>query len=382
MQHTYDCIIVGGGTMGAAAAYHLAARGQKVLVLEQFDFIHALGSHGGQSRLIRKAYFEHPDYVPLLLRAYENWADLEHKTGQQVYFQSGILYFGAQGDTLLNGTKLSAQLYNLPLEVRNTVESKRQYPMFSGVPDDWECLFEPEAGFLLAEKCMRLHLQGAIQLGATLKAREKVVEWQESSTGNIQVTTDKATYTCAKLVLTAGAWSAQVLGGIAAPLKVTRQILGWAQPADYQSYMNGRMPCWAISDAEAGLYYGMPILQHEDTAGPLGFKLGCHKHGAVVDADHVDRSISAADEWTFRRCLEQYMPAANGETLSIKTCLYTNTPDENFIIDLHPASKNVVFACGFSGHGFKFASVVGEVLADLALDGATSLPIGFLRFNH
>jgi sarcosine oxidase len=141
------------------------------------------------------------------------------------------------------------------------------------------------------------------------------------------------------------------------------------------------MPCWAISDKEKGLYYGMPILQEEDAGGPLGFKLGCHKHGDIVQPDTVDRNIYEADENTFRHGLEQYMPDANGETLSIKTCLYTNTPDENFIIDQHPHYKNVVFACGFSGHGFKFVSVVGEILSDLALEGETQQPIGFLRLR-
>jgi sarcosine oxidase len=381
MKNTFDCIVVGGGSMGSSTAYQLAKRGQKVLVLEQFDFIHGFGAHGGQSRLIRKAYFEHPDYVPLLLRAYENWAQLEKETQQQVYFPTGILYFGEKGDALLESIKNSARIYELPLNVLDTPETKQKYPMFSGVPDDWESIFEPEAGFLLPEKCVRLYLQEAIKHGATLKAREKVTAWQEKTDGQIAVTTEKATYYAQKIIFTAGAWSEQLMHDLQLPLKVTRQILGWVQPQNWPSFVNGKMPCWAISDKEKGLYYGMPILQEEDAGGPLGFKLGCHKHGDIVQPDTVDRNIYEADENTFRDGLQQYMPAANGETLSIKTCLYTNTPDENFIIDQHPHYKNVVFACGFSGHGFKFVSVVGEILSDLALEGETQQPIGFLRLR-
>lgn len=381
MKNTFDCIVVGGGSMGSSTAYQLAKRGQKVLVLEQFDFIHGFGAHGGQSRLIRKAYFEHPDYVPLLLRAYENWAQLEKETQQQVYFPTGILYFGEKGDALLESIKNSARIYELPLNVLDTPATKQKYPMFSGVPDDWESIFEPEAGFLLPEKCVRLYLQEAIKLGATLKAREKVTAWQEKTDGQIAVTTEKATYYAQKIIFTAGAWSEQLMHDLQLPLKVTRQILGWVQPQNWPSFVHGKMPCWAISDKEKGLYYGMPILQDEDAGGPLGFKLGCHKHGDIVQPDTVDRNIYEADENTFRDGLQQYMPDANGETLSIKTCLYTNTPDENFIIDQHPHYKNVVFACGFSGHGFKFVSVVGEILSDLALEGATQQPIGFLRLR-
>jgi sarcosine oxidase len=381
MENSFDYIIVGGGTMGSAAAYHLAKNGQKVLVLEQFNFIHEQGAHGGQTRLIRKAYFEHPDYVPLLLRAYENWATLEQETQQQVYFETGILYFGEKNEPSLANIKESAKLNDLKLATLTMAEAKQKYPMFDTIPDDWESLFEPEAGFLLVEKCVHLHLQQALKHGARLLAHEKVIKWAETTEG-VSVSTEKHEYHAKKLIFTAGAWSNKLLTDLAVPLKVTRQILGWVKPTNWGDFTLGKFPCWGVFDKEQSLYYGMPILKGEDTNGALGLKLGCHFHGDVVNPDNVNRTITEADEATFRRGLEKYIPSANGDTLAIKTCLYTNSPDEHFIIDHYPDHKNVILACGFSGHGFKFASVIGEILSDLAIRGETKQPIDFLSLKR
>ena len=197
MENTFDYIIVCGGSMGSATAYHLAKNGQKVLVLEQFDFIHEQGAHGGQSRLIRKAYFEHPDYVPLLLRAYENWAILEKETQEQVYFETGILYFGEKNEPSLANIKASALLNDLKLASLTMAEAKQKYPMFAAVPDDWESLFEPEAGFLLVEKCVHLHLKQAMHYGARLLAQEKVLKWGADTEG-VSVVTEKHKYRAKK----------------------------------------------------------------------------------------------------------------------------------------------------------------------------------------
>jgi sarcosine oxidase len=381
MENSFDYIIVGGGSMGSATAYHLAKNGQKVLLLEQFDFIHENGAHGGQTRLIRKAYFEHPDYVPLLLRAYENWEILEKETQQQVYFPTGILYFGEKNNDLLANIKDSAQRNDLKLDTLTMAEAKKKYPMFDAIPDDWESLFEPEAGFLLVEKCVHLYLQQALKYGVRLIAREKVMNWRENR-GGVSVSTEKNEYRAKKLIFTAGAWTDKLLADLNVPLKVTRQILGWVKPNNWSDFTMGKFPCWGIFDKEKSLYYGMPILNDEDTSGPLGLKIGCHFHGNVVNPDNVDRTISEADEATFREGLEKYIPSANGDTLSIKTCLYTSSPDENFIIDHYPRHKNVILACGFSGHGFKFASVIGEILSDLAIKGKTEQPIDFLSLRR
>jgi sarcosine oxidase len=372
----YHTIIIGGGTMGIATAYHLAQRGIKTLVLEQFDLIHERGAHAGQSRIIRKAYFEHPDYVPLLLRAYDNWAMLEQQIEEKVYHETGIIYFGNEGDTLLENTKASARLYQLKLYVLDMTYAKKKYPMFEAIPDDWECLFEPEAGFLLVEKCLQGFINQAIKSTVTFKAQEKVMSWKSDDYGVI-VTTNKGQYHAEKLVITAGAWTNQIVAQLKIPLKITRQILGWVQPkSDVPSFFINKFPCWFVSDPDQGLYYGMPILPN---SLPMGLKLGAHHHGKTVNPDAVDRNISADDEADFRVALEKYIPNANGNTMAIKTCLYANTPDEHFIVDQLPDNERIIFACGFSGHGFKFASVIGEALADLAEKNATALPIDFLK---
>lgn len=380
MSH-FDTIIVGGGAMGSATAFHLAQRGNRVLLLEQFDFIHDNGAHGGQSRIIRKAYFEHPDYVPLLLAAYQNWAKLESLTKEKVYHETGIIYFGKKGDTLLENTKASAQQYGLKLAILEMAAAKKQYPMFEAIPDDWEVLFEPEAGFLLVEKCIRLYLREAIKLGTSAKAREKVIDWKEKSAG-VEVITEKATYTADKLIFTAGAWSHLLMENLPVPLKITRQVLGWVRPNNWESFTLGKFPCWFVSDEKEGLYYGMPIIENESPTGALGLKLGAHHHGRLVHPNQVDRTISESDEMDFRMALEKYIPSANGELLAAKTCLYANSPDEHFIIDFLPNSQKVMAACGFSGHGFKFASIIGEVLADLVIGGNTKHPIDFLKLKR
>jgi sarcosine oxidase len=389
MSSLFDYIIIGGGSMGSATAYHLAKRGQRVLLLEQFDFVHELGAHGGQSRLIRKAYFEHPDYVPLLQRAYENWASLEAETNEKVYFETGIVYFGEPNDGLLANIRHSAKTHDLKLEDWDLAQAKRQYPMFDNIPDDWECLFEPEAGFLLVEKCVRLYLKQALQHGAIVRAHERVYSWkvpeykeEGSNKYEVVVRTNKGIYGAKKIIFTAGAWTNELLQELNIPLKVTRQILGWVRPQNWSDFTLGKFPCWAVSDKEYELYYGMPILDEEDSSGAMGLKLGCHLHGLAVDPNTVRRTTNHLDEVTFRRGLEKYMPTANGDLLAMKTCLYTNSPDGHFIIDRHPQHEEVIFACGFSGHGFKFASVIGEILADLAIDGETKQPIDFLKLDR
>jgi sarcosine oxidase len=264
------------------------------------------------------------------------------------------------------------------LTTLSVAEAKQKYPMFAAIPDDWESLFEPEAGFLLVEKCVHLHLQQALKHGARLMAHEKVLKWT-SNTEGVSVTTEKQKYHAKKLIFTAGAWTDTLLTDLNVPLRVTRQILGWVKPENWRDFTLGKFPCWGVFDKEKSLYYGMPIL---NASGQIGLKLGCHFHGDVVNPDNVNRQISADDEATFREGLAKYIPSANGDTLSIKTCLYTNSPDEHFIIDHHPDHKNMILACGFSGHGFKFASVIGEVLSDLAMRGETKQPIDFLSLKR
>ncbi|MEO6001479.1 MAG: N-methyl-L-tryptophan oxidase [Chitinophagaceae bacterium] len=376
----YEAIVIGVGSMGSAACWQLAKQGYKVLGLEQFDIPHEQGSHAGQTRIIRKAYFEHSDYVPLLERAYHNWKELEVLTATRVYYKTGLVYFGSPDATMIKGSREAARQYNIALDILTPEEAHHRYPMIQ-CPPHFQVLYEPEAGFITPEKAVALYTSHAIKNGADIRGREKIVDWKKENS-IITVITNRNTYHADRLIITAGAWTGKVIPSMPTNLKVTKQIVGWMNPGNWNDFSLGNFPCWFIHDDE-GMFYGFPILPVTDFNGPIGLKLALHKHGVEVDPDNVNRDIQHADEETLRNFLEKYMPDAAGDTLTLKSCLYTNSEDENFILDHLPGYDNLVtVAAGFSGHGFKFASVIGEILADLATTGKTDLPIEFLRFNR
>lgn len=379
---SFDFIVIGVGSMGSAACYYLSKRGHKVLGLEQFDISHEFGSHAGQSRIIRKAYFEHPDYVPLLERAYQNWKTLEWETGKQVYYKTGLLYAGKATNEMIAGVERAAGMYNIDLDELNDIAAADQFPQFK-FPEDFEILFEPEAGFITPEKSIRLYAKQAKHYGATIHSNEKVIEWVKNE-NSVIVKTDKETYQCNKLIITAGAWAGKMIPGFDNKIKVTRQFVAWVKTKNDDLFALNKFPCWMIGDDKKhGCYYGFPLLDMEKFGEPAGLKLAHHFPLQVTDPDHVNRQTTEEDIENVKYCLNKYLPGAFDSILSSKICLYANSPDENFIIDLLPGyEENVSIACGFSGHGFKFASVVGEILADLAIDGKTNLPIGFLNANR
>lgn len=374
-----DFIVAGVGSMGSAACYYLAQRGYSVLGLEQFTITHTRGSHSGQTRIIRKAYFEHPDYIPLLQRAYENWKSLELETGEQVYYPTGILYAAPKRHLLLTNIKDAAALYNINLEQPDTLLVKEKFSQFN-LPDDYEILFEPDAGFLLAEKAIKLYVQQAQLKGAAIHTGESVLSWKKEGEGVI-VSTTYNTYHCKKLIITAGAWSAKLLPGITKNLSITRQVLAWMKPQKPELFAIGNFPCWLIAtEQHDGAYYGFPMISSTIITGPDGMKMALHYPGVPTDPDDVNRNVTAADIDPLLHFLKTYLPKSCESVADTSTCLYSNSPDENFIIDNLPGMEDsVCVAWGFSGHGFKFISVVGEILADLAISGSSKLPIGFLN---
>jgi len=379
MQKNFDVIVLGVGSMGSSTCYHLAAQGVKVLGLEQFDIPHELGSHGGQSRLIRKAYFEHPDYVPLLERAYLNWRKIEQISGVSIYTKTGLLYFGKTDQQLIKGVKESAEKYSIEVNTLTDAVVKKDYPQFN-IPDDYEKLLEPDAGFVCPEKAILAYTRQAIQLGAVIKTKEKIVHWERYNDG-ITVTTNTGNYSAQKLIITAGPWAGKLIPALAKNLKVTRQALAWVKPQNWEDFELGKFPCWTIADNNhPGIFYGFPILPIENYGGPIGLKIAHHYPGSETDPDTISRVPTAADESNLIYALNKFIPEGYERTLVIKTCMYTNTPDENFILDFVPGyDGDVIAATGFSGHGFKFASAVGEIMCDLAIKGSTNLPIEFLK---
>jgi sarcosine oxidase len=377
-KNSFDIIVLGVGSMGSSSCYFLAKQGYKVLGLEQFTISHEFGSHAGQSRVIRKAYFEHPDYIPLLIRAYQNWKQLEKETGEQLYFKTGLVYFGPPDHIVMQGVNQSASLYGIELENVNRDEIKKRFPQFQ-IPENYQCLFEPDAGFVRPEKTIQLYTELAKKNRAQINTNEKVLDWEKDGDG-IVVNTDKNHYHCNKLVITAGAWAGKMIPGFEKKLKITRQFISWIKPKNESDFSLGKFPCWLLADdKKPGVYYGFPSLSPEKFGQPAGLKLSHHHAAVETDPDHVNRQPTPEDEENLKWALNKYFPGVFESFLTEKICLYSNTSDENFIIDKLPGYEDrVVIACGFSGHGFKFVPVVGEILADLVISGKTNFSMEFL----
>ena len=371
---SYDVIVAGVGSMGAAACDHLARRGLRVLGLEQFRIPHSRGSHHGHSRMIRQSYFEHPDYVPLLKRAYQLWEALEAESEREIFHQAGGLYLGPPEAEILEGSRVAAEAHNLPHERLDHDALRERFPMFR-LPGDFHGFYEDRAGLLIPESAIAAHAASARKLGADLREQTRLVDWQADASG-VTVSTEQETFRANHLVMTAGAWTGQVVEGLGINLQVTRQLLAWFEPRHSEHFRLGKFPCWFLESHSPFGHYGFPML---DTGQP-GFKVALHQPGEPIDPDRLpDHRGPSADEIEgMRDFLETYLPDAAGPLIATAQCLYTNSPDSHFIIDRHPEFENVSLACGFSGHGFKFASVVGEILADLASQGHTDLPADFL----
>ena len=357
--------------MGSAACMHLARRGTKVLGLEQFDIPHALGSSHGYSRMIRLAYYEHPDYVPLLRRAYELWDELEKASGQKLLHLTGGIYMGPPQGEVVSGALKAARLHGLAHEVMDRSAIAGKFPQFA-LPENFVGVWEPQAGFLLPEKVISVHCEQALRAGAELHGREKVLEWRDG-----WVKSDKGEYRTKKIIFCGGAWSGKLLKDLGVELVVTRQPLGWVWPRRPELFELGKMPVWGIEAPDGSLSYGFPMMPDNP-----GLKIARHGRGRPTDADLISREATAADEAEIQAVVDRHLPDGRGPTLAIRICMYTNSPDSHFIIDRLPGHENVTIACGFSGHGFKFASVIGQVLADLAVEGRTKLPVGFLGLKR
>ncbi|WP_227131064.1 N-methyl-L-tryptophan oxidase [Halorubellus salinus] len=375
MVESHDVIVVGVGGMGSAACAHLAERGVDVVGVERFDVPHSKGSSHGSTRIIRKAYHEHPDYVPLLERAYENWRDLEAATGRDLLHVTGSVNACPPDADLVANAREACETHDLAYEELTGAELNDRYPGY-GLPEHYDVLVQPEGGFLDCERAVSAHVERAHAAGGTVRARETVTDWAADDDG-VVVETDRDTYRANRLVLAAGAWTGDLvdeLDGVAVP---ERQVLGWFQPpADPDAFTPDAFPVFLTANEAGTEYYGFPRYDRP------GVKLGVYHHlHEAVDPDDV-AAPRREDEELLRDALREQFPGANGPTMGLETCLFTNSPDMDFVVDTHPEHENVVVAAGFSGHGFKMASAIGEVLADLAVDGDTDLPIDAFRMDR
>ena len=369
-----EVIIVGGGGMGTAAAYHLASRGCRVRVFEQFGLAHDRGSSHGLTRIIRLAYFEHPSYVPLIRRAFELWRGLESEAGERLLHVTGGLDVGAPGSLVFEGSRRSCTDHDLPHAILTGAGVRRRFPAWR-IGDEAAAVYQPDGGFLLPERCILAHAAGARKAGAVFHEHDPVVAW-EAAGGQVRVRTASATFEAGQLVLSAGAWMAALLPDLARLMRPERQVLGWFAIANRPAFAPARFPVF-VHEADEGIFYGFPEY------GAAGFKIGRYHHLAeTVDPETIDRVCHARDEAVLRAAVERYFPDAGGPLLRSVVCMFTNTPDEHFIVDRHPGAAEVLVVSPCSGHGFKFCSVIGEIVADLATGGRTAHDISHFRLSR
>jgi sarcosine oxidase len=356
---TFDVAVIGLGAMGSAALFNLARLGQRVIGIEQFEPGHDKGSSHGESRMIRLSYFEHPSYVPLARRAMEKWRELEELCGQTILTVTGVLEAGYPGCPIVEGSLNASRLHDLDHEVLSAAEINRRFPSFT-VPSHWAGLYQPEGGFLRPELAIRQFVGLAERHGAEVRTRTRVLAIEPLGSG-VCVRTDTGEIEAGSVIIATGAWIGDFAPELRPNLKLTRQVLGWFEPLQPAYFSPDRCPVF-ILESEDDACYGFP-----DFAG-TGVKTASHRKGAYLSsAEDLAQDGGAGDEAQIRRMLVLAMPDANGPLRNMRTCIYTRTPDEDFVIDRSPVDPRIVLASPCSGHGFKFASVIGEVLADLAL---------------
>jgi sarcosine oxidase len=382
----YDAIVLGLGGMGSAAAYQLALRGKNVLGLERYTAPHAHGSSHGHSRIIRQAYIEGPEYVPLLLRAYELWEQIERDTGDDdILTITGGLMMGARDSHTVRGAIRSAEAYGLLHEILDAREIRRRYPPFTP-GDDVYALFERKGGFVNPERAISGHLARAAALGAELHFEEPATGWQAFPAGEgVRVSTDKGSYEAAQLIISAGPWAPVVLADLGLPLSIHRQVMYWFDPIGGAApFLPERFPIYIwefenVWEPEKGIasFYGFPA--QDGPAGPVKIAFHSRFGDPRTTAETIDREVKPHEIARVKEAVAERIPALNSSCVNAVTCMYTVTPDEHFVIARHPEHSQVTVATGFSGHGYKFCSVVGEILADLALDGRTRHDIALFQ---
>jgi sarcosine oxidase len=369
-----DAVVVGLGAMGSATLFELSRRGVRTLGIDRFAPPHTEGSTHGRTRIIREAYFEHPLYVPLVRRAYALWAELERESGRTLFHRTGGLMIGPADGAIVAGAQRSAVEYDVPHELLTADEVRRRWPAYDP-PDDHAALFELRAGLLLPEACVETYLDLARRHGAAVHVGERVRGWRAED-GSVAVTTDAATYRAGQVVLTAGAWLGELVPDVALPLTVERQMFHWFEPASRpELHAAARCPLGLWEFERDRMVATFPDLGD-------GVKAGVHHEGETTDPDRVRRTTTSQEDAAIRALLRRLMPEAAGQLREARVCLYTNTPDRHFLVDAHPAHERVLLVSPCSGHGFKFASAIGEVVADIVAHGESTFDLAPFRLER
>ncbi len=367
MSLTADVAVVGLGAMGSATLQALARRGIRTIGIDQFHPPHNLGSTHGRSRVIREAYYESPVYVPLVQRAYREWERLSRETGRHLFTQTGGIMIGPANGELVAGARASAEQHGLPHELITAAEIRRRFPAFAP-SDDMVGLVEPRAGFLDPEQCVTACLEAAVRAGSMVQTGVKVTGWERRGAG-IRLNTADGTVDCGKAVFSAGPWLPELIGD-RLPLRIERQVMYWFEPlADHAIFKADRCPVFIWEYSRDRFFYGIP--DHG-----FGFKSALHHDGRLVTADSVDRAVQKVEVDEMLELLRGHIPQAAGKLRESAVCLYTDAPDSHFVLGAHPAEPAIYLASPCSGHGFKFASAIGEVVADMVVNGKTEYDLG------
>ena len=354
--------------MGSAAVYHFAKRGVRVLGIDRFHPPHALGSSHGQTRIIREAYFENPAYVPLVQRAYVLWDELSREAGEQLFLQTGGLMVGAPDGVVVAGSRLSAETHRLPFEALSASEIHKRFPALRPA-DNMIGILEPRAGILFPEKCIAAHLAQARR--AQVNYDEQVLRWKPDGNA-VEVVTDKETYSCANLVLSAGSWIKQLVPEL--PLVVERQVLFWFASTRPEIFEPDRCPIHLWEHSPGKYFYGFPDVGD-------GVKVAGHHEGEITQPDKINRAVAQSEIAGMHAIAQPYMPALSDRCLESVVCMYTNTPDSHFLIDRHPQHPQILLVSPCSGHGFKFSAAIGEVVADLVVDRRSKFDLSLFQFR-
>lgn len=378
-QETYDCIVLGFGGVGSQALRHAAMQGWKTLGIDQYGPAHDRGSSHGQSRVIRQAYFEHPSYVPLLLRAYEMWDELNkrHRTSpdiKELLTQCGALQIGKPDSEVIQGVLRSAAEHDLKIEQFTAEQVMQRLPIFK-LSDDLVGVFEPAAGFLRVEICVAAAIKQAVKAGAELKSDLRVDRWQTQDDGTILVTADGEEFKTKRLIVAAGAWSERLLPGVDLKMKVLRKQQAWFQIDRVDQKLVNDFPCFFVEDENGEQFYGVPEIDS------LGMKVCKHTGGQPLEAaDKLNHDLDPVELGEVEAFMGDHLNFSRARLVHHTGCMYSSTADSHFVVDRHPEQSNVVFAAGLSGHGFKFAPVLGKYLVDL-LQGADEAEFEFLKLR-
>ena len=367
-RRKWDAIVIGCGIMGASVSYGLASRGLRVLNLERFGVNHKFGSSHGKTRIIRLAYYEDPRYVPLLRRAFQSWREAEAKSGKRLLEITGGLMIGREDGELVQGVLKSARTHGLPYEVLTAAKVEERFPAFT-LGKEYAAVYEPNAGVLFAEECVRAFVGLGSEAGCEYRFSEQVKGWRSSPEG-VEVQTTNGEQVASKVVFCGGAWNGQLLNGLV-PLQCERQVPLWFSSGGQDAFSPAKMPVFIMEEEKGVLYYGIPDVGH-------GVKVARTHGGEVSEPDQVRREVTEGDIVPVRRFISRRMMRLDGPPIASTTCIYSNTPDLNFAVGTHPADARVAVISACSGHGFKFASVLGEIAADLVTDVKPAFDISFL----